>query len=331
MSATIDIFDHLPDGRAVSRLTLRGPRLSASLLTLGATVQDLRLAGAPHPLVLGFPTLAPYLGAGLYVGAMVGRFANRIGGGRFTLDGVEHQTDRNFLGRHLLHGGADGIHQHLWEVADLAEDRATLTLCLPDGHMGFPGTIRIGAEFSVAGDGLDITLSAATDAPTLCNLAHHGYFDLDGLGDIRGHRLRIAADHYLPVTPDLIPTGAVADVSGTPFDFRHGPLIGARIAEQGYDHNLCLAPARRPLTEVARLEGRSGPVLTIETTEPGLQLYDGRHFTGLPGLDGRTYGAHAGVALETQGWPDAPNHPHFPDTTLRPGQPWQSRTVYRFG
>lgn len=327
MTAQITLFDHLPDGRPVQQIALRGDRLSADLLTMGATIRDLRLDGIDRPLVLGFPTLQPYLAGGLYVGAIVGRFANRIGGARFALDGTEYRVDPNFLGRHLLHGGSDGIHHHLWRIEDLAMDRATLALDLPDGHMGFPGALHIRAEFALPGDALTITLRATADAPTPVNLAHHGYFDLDGRGDIRGHILQVDAAQYLPVDGELIPTGEIAPVAGTGFDFRTPRPIGTG----AYDHNLCLAPSRRGLTRVARLSGQDGTAMTIATTEPGLQIYDGRHFADLPGTGGRIYGPHAGLALETQGWPDAPNHPAFPDSILRPGRFYESRTVYSFG
>ncbi|AWD21436.1 hypothetical protein B6K69_06900 [Fuscovulum blasticum] len=321
----IEIFDHLPDGRAVQAIRLRGPRLAATVLTLGATVQDLRLDGVQHPLVLGFPTAAAYLGAGLYSGAIVGRFANRIGGARFTLDGIEYRLEAN-EGRNLLHGGADGLHARLWQVVTLREDSVTLTATLPDGHMGFPGELRIAATLSVPGDALEIELRAEAEAPTPVSLAHHGYFTLDGRGDSRGHRLRLAADHYLPVDDALIPTGEIAPVAGTAFDFRTARPIG----DAGYDHNFCLSPARGPLRPVAWLQGQDGIQMRVETTEPGLQLYDGRHFAGVPGLDGRVYGPHAGVALETQGWPDAPNRPGFPPCILRPGQDWCARTRHVF-
>jgi aldose 1-epimerase len=327
LSNRAEIFDHLPDGRAVECVRIAGPMVSARLLTLGATVQDLRLAGTDRSLVLGFADSAAYLDGGIYAGAIVGRFANRIAHGRFRLDGRDHQVDRNHLSRHLLHGGVDGTHRQLWWIADLHADRATLTLTLPDGHMGFPGTLRIAASFSVSDDALSIELSAEADAPTPVNLAHHSYFNLDGEGDIRGHILRIDAESYLPVDADLIPTGEIAAVAETAFDFREPRPIG----DGGYDHNFCLAVARRPLRPVAWLCGRGGLAMTIETTEPGLQLYDGRHFAGIPGLDGRVHGPYAGVALETQGWPDAPNHQGFPDCILRPGQEWRSRTNYRFG
>ncbi len=323
----IQRFDTLPDGQEVLAVDLAGPRLRARVITLGATVQDLRLAGVPHPLVLSLPDALSYLGPGLYVGAIVGRFANRIGNARFDLDGVTHQVDRNFRGRHLLHGGSEGTHCQLWQIEAFDATRITLTLTLPDGHMGFSGAIHIRAVIAIPADALEVELTATADAPTPCNLAHHGYFDLDGLGDIRDHSLRIAADHYLPVDTDLIPTGQIAAVTGTPFDFRQPRRIGG----SGYDHNFCLSPERQAVREVAILQGRNGLDMTIETTEPGLQLYDGALFNGLRGADGRIHGPYAGVALEAQGWPDAMNHPQFPDAILRPGSEYRSFTAYRFG
>ncbi|WP_151720864.1 aldose epimerase family protein [Gemmobacter serpentinus] len=322
----IEIFDHLPDGRAVRAIRLRGPRLAATILTLGATVQDLRLDGVAHPLVLGYPAIAPYLGPGRYVGALVGRFANRIAGARFTLDGREYPLDRNEFGRQMLHGGSDGIHQHLWQVTDLAADRVTMVLDLPDGHMGFPGNVVIRVTISVADAALSFEMQAQSDAATPFNLAHHGYFALDAGGDIRDQHLQIAADHYLPIDGNLIPTGQIAPVAGTDFDFRKTRRIGST----GYDHNFCLSSARQPLRPVARLVGQDGVAMLVETTECGIQVYDGRHFSGVAGLTGVEYGPYAGIALETQGWPDAPNQPAFPDCILRPGQDWRSQTRYVF-
>lgn len=326
MSAQVSAFDRLPDGREVQAITLQGPFLSARVLTLGAIVQDLRLADVAHPLVLGFPQASPYLTApGRYVGALVGRYANRIGGARFMLDGRMIQLTPN-EGANQLHGGPEGIDSRLWRIEDLAADRVVLGLDLPDGDMGFPGALRISATISVAEDALGFDLVARTDAPTLCNLAHHGYFNLDDAGDIRGHRLMVEASHYLPVDDALIPTGEVAPVTGTGFDFRTLREIGAHPC----DHNFCLSHSRRALRRVARLQGRSGLTMTVETTEPGLQVYDGRHFDGIAGLDGRRYGPHAGIALETQIWPDAPNRTDFPSAVLRPGQEWRAITRYRF-
>ncbi|RMC37563.1 aldose epimerase family protein [Paracoccus alkanivorans] len=320
------LFGKLPDGREVHSLSLQSGRLSAKILTLGAILQDLRMEDVDHPLVLGTPAVTDYLGPARYFGAIVGRFANRIGEGSFTLDGKTYRTDPNFRDRHTLHGGSEGIDTQIWQVQSLAPDRATLTLDLPDGHMGFPGTIWITAGIHLAGDELSFTLSARTDAPTICSLAHHGFFDLDGRGDIRNHSLMIDAGHYLPVDDDLIPTGEIRPVDGSDFDFRSPRRIGSA----GYDHNFCLSDGQRPLCPVARLTGESGLSMQVETTACGLQFYDGAYMRDVPGLDGRIYGPHAGLALETQHWPDAPNRPGFPDAVLRPGQVYSETTIYRF-
>ncbi|MFN3526458.1 MAG: aldose epimerase family protein [Paracoccus sp. (in: a-proteobacteria)] len=316
----------LPCGQQVECMTLRDGALTARVLSFGAIVQDLRLDGVDHPLVLGCPEPMGYLDEGRYFGAIVGRFANRIGHGRFSIDGQPYQTDRNFRDRHTLHGGVLGTDLHPWRIEALTEASVTLSLTLDDGHMGFPGTIDMTAVIALADNALSIALSARSDRATPCSLTHHGYFDLDGQGDIRDHSLMIEADDYLPVDDDLIPTGQIAPVAGTAFDFRQPRPIGSA----GYDHNFCLSRGPVPLRPVARLTGRSGLSMQVLTTACGLQLYDGAHLSNIRGLGGRIYGPHAGVALEAQHWPDAPNRPGFPDAILRPGQLYTEQTVYRF-
>ena len=316
----------LPDGRKVDRLTLTGGGLTAQVLTLGATVQDLRMDGVDHSLVLGCPDPADYLGDGIYMGAIVGRFANRIGGARFTMDGQEYRTDANFKERHTLHGGSRGTNWHLWQVEEARSDNAILSLALPDGDMGFPGAMTIRVRITLRDGGLVFDIEAQADAPTPCNLAHHGYFNLDGGGDVRNHRLRVAADRYLPVDDDLIPLPGTAPVQGTRFDFRQA----REIVPGEYDHNFCLSDGPAAPRVVADLTGQSGIRMQIETDQPGLQVYDGVHFGGLSGLDGRSYDRFAGVALETQGWPDAPNRPDYPGAILRPGQVYRHHAAYRF-
>ncbi|MDP0930137.1 aldose epimerase family protein [Paracoccus onubensis] len=316
----------LPDGRAVQSIEIGSGGLSARILTLGAIVQDLRLDGVGHPLVLGSPCIEDYLGPTRYFGAIAGRFANRIGGGRFYLDGKEYSTDRNFIGRHTLHGGHDGAAFQNWRITSVAPDKVSLTLHLPDGHMGFPGNLHVQADIGLTADSLIIGITAETDAATPCSFAHHGYFDLDGGGDIRNHSLMIHADTYLPTNDELIPTGRIAPVAGTPFDFRDLRGIGSA----GYDHNFCLSDGPQPLRPVARLVGESGLGMRVETTACGLQLYDGAGIKGVAGLGGRIYGPWAGVALETQHWPDAPNRPGFPSAILRPDKRYSETTIYRF-
>ncbi len=322
----ITVAGTLPCGRPVHAIRLRRGPLRARILTLGAIVQDLRLDGISHPLVLGAHEVSGYLTSHRYMGAVVGRYANRLGQGQFTIDGRRYQADRNFRGRHTLHGGADGADVQLWQIHETAPDRVTLTLRLADGHMGFPGNLDMTATLALTDDALIIELSARTDAATPCSLAHHGYFDLDGLGDIRGHRLWIAARQILEVDEDLIPTGQLLPVAGTPHDF----ALPRRIGDARHDHNFCLSDGPRPLRPVARLTGQTRLTMEVATTAPGLQLYDGAHLQDLAGLDGRIYGPHAGVALEAQHWPDAPNHPDFPDAILRPGLTDRQVTRYRF-
>ena len=212
----------------------------------------------------------------------------------------------------------------------MSEASLRLDLVLADGDMGFPGNMAVSATFSLPGKGvLAIDIRARTDAASPCSFAHHGYFTLDDSGDITGHWLRIDADGYLPVDADLIPTGAPAPVAGSAFDFRASRAIG----KNGVDHNFCLSVARAPLRPVAELRSpQSGFAMTVETTEPGLQVYDGAYIPeqGLDGLDSRRYKPFAGVALETQAWPDAPNRPGFPSAILAPGDTYDHQVLYRF-
>ena len=323
-------FGTLPDGRSVEVCEIVGGGLTAQILTYGATVQDLRLDGFGHPLVLGSETLSGYLDGMTFFGALVGRFANRIAGGRFVLDGTTHQVPRNWLDRHALHGGPSGTGQSLWEVRRLLPDEVTLGLVLPDGDMGFPGRMQVEATFALPGDAkLAISIRARTDAATPCSFAHHGYFVFDDTGDITNHELCVGADRYLPVDEDLIPTGEIAPVVGTGLDFRKPCPVG----RAAIDHNFCLSARPLPLRPVAWLRSpASGLRLTVATTEPGLQVYNGAYIPelGLSGLDGRRYGPFAGIALETQGWPDAPNVPHFPSAILRSEDTYRHDVTYRF-
>lgn len=325
-----EIFGEIKSGAPVHRLALRGGGLRLSLLTLGAIVQDLRHDALPFPLVLGAETLAPYLGPMQYFGAIVGRFANRIARGQFTLDGASFQTALNFRDRHTLHGGPEGSSAQIWQVDAHEPDRARLSLEMADGAMGFPGHLRVTCDIALPGDGvLAFDLHATADRATPCSFAHHGFFTLDDAGDLAHHRLHVAAEHVLAVDDDLIPTGALAPVAGTGLDFRQARgVINAPI-----DHNFCLATAPwTPLRPVARLESRlSGASMELATTQPGLQVYNAAYIPpeGYPGLGGRRYGAFAGLALEAQAWPDAPNHAQFPDAILRPGAAWEHRSTYR--
>ena len=329
---TIRSFGTTFDGRAVDAITLAQGGLRATVLTWGAVLNDLRLVGVGHSLTLGSDQIADYEGSMGYFGAVVGPVANRIGGAQAQIGGQLYRFAANEPNA-LLHGGTTGTHHQLWHIIDHSAARVTLGLVLPAGHGGFPGNRKLTARYELgASDTLSLTLSATTDADTLINLANHSYWNLDGRLDIRGHRLRVAADAYLPTVQNL-PTGEVRAVSGA-FDLRQGRVLDL---SEGYDHNFCLAPAPRALAFAADLTGQSGVRLTLDTTEPGLQVYDGcgidtapKPSQSGPSQSGRAYGPFAGIALEAQRWPDAPNRPGFPAITLAPGDTCTQVTRFRF-
>ena len=309
--------------------TIAGHGLAATFTDLGAVLHALHLDGHDAPLQLGLADLDAYPDRSNYMGATAGRVVNRIGDARFTLDGKAYRTDVNFEDRHTLHGGSRGTGKRIWDLRELRDDAIVFAIVLEDGEMGFPGRMEVEARFACLPDAcFRIDYAATTDAPTVCNLAHHTYWALDDTGDIASHVLTVDADRYVPLSDDLIPTG-VASVDGTRFDFRQGRSLPG---EGLLDHNLCLSDARTELREVAVLRSTaSGVTMRVATTEPGLQVYDGAKLKpGAEGLLGRPYGPHAGVALEAQGWPDAPNRPDFPSTVLRPGETYRQTTTFTF-
>ena len=329
----IEVFGTLPDGQEVHRIRIAGGGLSASVLTYGAVIQDLRLAGHAPALVLGFEEFAPYLAHSPYFGATAGRCANRIRDGRFTLDGQGYRTDRNGAGGHTLHGGSEGVGKRLWTVGEVTEHSVELTIEDADGHMGFPGNLSIRVTFSLLPSGvLDIRYTATTDAPTLCNLAHHSYFALDDTGSIEAHRMGIEAETYLPTDGDFLATGEVRPVAGTAWDFRQGRTIAEANEGGPIDANFCLSAARQPIRPVAWVSSAaSGVEMVIRTTEPGLQVYDAARLNiPVPGLDGRRMGPFCGLALEPQIWPDAVNHPDWPQPVLRPGETYDQHSQFIF-
>lgn len=329
-----EAFGTAPDGGSVEQVRIGGGGLTAWIMNWGACLRDLRLEGHPHPLVLGFERFEPYPVHSRNFGAIVGRCANRIRDGRFRLDGKAYQLDRN-LGAHHLHGGTLGISRRTWRIEDHGVDRVRLTLDEPDGWMGYPGACRFAATYSMTGAAtLHLRMEAEADRPTPVNLAPHGYFNLDGNAAIGGHELRIDAAAYLPREEDGVPTGEVRPVAGTEFDFRAPRAVdreGGRNVTF-FDHNYCLSAARVPIREVARLRSAvSGVSMTLATTEPGVQFYDGSMLdVAVAGLEGRRYGPRAGLCLEPQIWPDAINHADFPSPVLRPGERYLHETSYRF-
>ncbi|MEU6671440.1 aldose epimerase family protein [Streptomyces sp. NPDC046727] len=318
-----ELFGTLSDGTPVHRWTLERGGVRVRVLSYGGIVQSAEVpdgAGRAAEVVLGFPDLDGYLAhPEPYLGAVIGRYANRIAGGRFPLDGRTYALARN-NGPHSLHGGERGFDRRVWDVTPV-EHGVCLSRVSPDGEEGFPGRLAVTVTYTLAASGaLRIAYEAVTDAPTVVNLTSHTYWNLSGSGDAGGHELRLAASRYTPVDADLIPTGALEDVSGSRFDFRAPRKTGS-----GYDHNFVLDKGvTRAAEEVAELyDPASGRTLTVATTEPGLQLYTAGHLSGplAPG---------GGIALETQHFPDSPNRPEFPSTVLRPGQVFRSETVYGF-
>lgn len=322
-------------GETVERVTLVGGGLTARIITFGAAIQDLRLAGHQAPLVLGFERFEDYEQHSPYFGASPGRCANRIAHGRFTIDGTDYQLELNERGTTHLHGGSTGTGRMNWSITDLGHDHVTMEVTDPDGRAGYPGNCTIRATYALKDEGvLSVIYESRTDRATPVNVCQHAYFNLDGRDDILGHDLMIAADHYLPVDRDLIPTGELRPVAGTPFDFRDMAPIARKLdgSQVPYDHNFCLAPARGPKHSVALARSiNSGVTMEVRTTEPGVQFYVGVYLdVPVPGLEGRVYGPFAGFCLETQIWPDAINHADFPKAVLRPGEVLRQETDYVF-
>lgn len=342
-------FGTTPDGQGVDIYTLTNANgMEARIMTYGATLVSLKAPGrngALDDVVLGFDSLDGYLKDQPYFGAIVGRYANRIAKGRFTLNGVEYKLATNDGPNHL-HGGLKGFDKQVWKARDVSTaeaPRLELTYLSRDGEEGYPGNLSVTVVYTLTdANELRIDYSATTDKDTVVNLTNHSYFNLAGAGsgDVLGHVLTLYADRFTPTDKTLIPTGELRSVEGTPFDFRKPAAIGARIDaddEQlrtgaGYDHNFVLASGGAALALAARvLEPGSGRVMEVLTTEPGIQLYTGNYLDGsLRGKGGRVYGKRFGFCLETQHFPDSPNKPAFPSTVLRPGEKLQSATVYRF-
>ncbi|WP_428395629.1 aldose epimerase family protein [Lichenicoccus sp.] len=347
---TTSHYGALANGEAVSCATLTAAcGVSAKIISFGgilAAVEAPDRNGKLADVVLGFPDLAAYetQNAKTHFGALIGRYGNRIARGRFTLDGQTFQLPINDP-PNTLHGGPDGFGRRNWIMAQASEDAVSLTLTSPDGDAGFPGTLRVGVTYRLDDDGaLHIDYQASTDRATVLNLTNHSYFNLagNGSGSIENHIIQIDADHFTPVDETMIPTGELADVTGTPFDFRTLTAIGERLRNdhpqlaraRGYDHNWVLrrGNALGTLTRAAIAhDPASGRALTVLTTQPGVQFYTGNFLEGtLCGSAGKLYRQGDGFALETQHFPDSPNQPAFPSTMLRPGETSRQSTVFWF-
>ncbi|MEO8360903.1 MAG: aldose epimerase family protein [Vicinamibacteria bacterium] len=349
---TARAFGQTSEGEAVDLFTLRNAQgMEVQIATYGATVTSIRVPdarGEVDDVVLGFDSLDGYLGAHPFFGGTIGRFGNRIARGRFELDGHEYSLTCNNGGNHL-HGGARGFDRRMWTGrGETSQDAAMVRLRRrsPDGEEGYPGNLDCEVVYALtAGNELHIEYRAISDAPTVVNLTHHSYFNLAGRlsDDILGHQVSINAAAFLPVDETQIPTGEVRDVLGTAFDLRQPKTIGDAIRQfdaqlgpaHGFDHNFVLneaaATSTAPRLAARVFEPLSGRVMEVVTTEPGLQLYVGGFLDGtITGKGGRVYRRHGALCLEAQGFPDAPNQPHFPSTRLDPGETYRSSTIYRF-
>jgi aldose 1-epimerase len=342
-------FGTTRDGKAVEIYTLTNAHgLEMRVISYGGIITSLKVpdrSGHFGDIVLGFDTIDGYLKDPPYFGALIGRYGNRIAKGQFTLDGKTFKLATN-NGPNHLHGGVKGFDKVLWNSVPGTDSNGVsvaLSRTSPDGDEGYPGNLQATVRYTLTDKNeLAIDYRATTDKATPVNLTQHSYFNLgDDSGDILGHELTIHASRYTPVDATLIPTGELATVDATPFDFRRATPIGARITAAnaqlknggGYDHNWVLDRSSPGLQPAARLvDPKSGRTLEIATTEPGLQFYSGNFLDGsITGKDGRVYRHRTGLCLETQHYPDSPNHPNFPSTILKPGQTYSSQTVFTFG
>ncbi len=340
-------FGKTKDGKAVEIYTLANTRGSeATIITYGGAVVSLKVPdkkGELGDVVLGFDSIADYEKHSAFFGPLIGRYGNRIARGKFTLEGKEHLLATN-NGENHLHGGIKGFDKVIWTAKSSTDKNGAnleLSYLSADGEEGYPGNLNIQVVYTLTEDNkLRIVYSATTDKSTVVNLTHHSYFNLAGGGEILDHRLLLNADRYTPTDKGSIPTGVVSKVAGTPFDFTNETAIGARIGQEneqlkfgrGYDHNWVLTRRGNGIELAARVyEPTSGRVMEVLTTEPGIQFYSGNFLDGsLLGKGGKQYPYRSGFCLETQHFPDSPNHSNFPTTVLRPGQKYSQTTIYAF-
>lgn len=349
-SVTRAPFGTTADGKLVRRFTLTNANgMQVRVITYGAIIQSIRVPGASGrsaDVVLGYDSLQGYVDDSPYFGAIVGRYANRIAEGRFTLDGKTYRLATNDGPNHL-HGGVRGFDRVLWNGEPFRDGDSVgvaLSYVSPDGEEGYPGTLNVQVIYTLTPDNqIVVDYRASATKPTPVNLSQHSYFNLAGAGsgDILDHVFTIDADSYTPVDSTLIPTGEIAPVAGTPFDFRQPTPVGARIGQndtqlrygRGYDHNWVLSRHGPGLIHAAHvLDPKSGRTLDVFTDQPGLQFYSGNFLDGsIDGKGGLTYAHRGAFCLETQHFPDSPNHANFPSTILRPGGEYRSRTIFGFG
>ena len=338
-------FDRKLQGIEVELITLKNKNgMTMQITNYGGRIVSLFVPdrnGNQTDVILGYDSLDAYLEDPFYLGAIIGRYANRINEGKFSLFGKEYQLTRN-VGLHHLHGGIFGLHAKVWISEQLSEQEVQLSVGSPDGEEGYPGSVSIEARYRLRDDNaLHISFIARTDQPTIINLTSHPYFNLTGdpCKSVLDHQLKIEAEHFTPINEHLLPTGEVVSVAQTVFDFRKFRTIGQQINKKdpqikyagGYDHNFVLMRTNNKIIKAATvLENQSGRKLEVFTSEPGLQLYSGNSLKETDGKFGQKFGYRTGFCLEAQHFPDSPNHPHFPMTILMPDQIYRQDTIYKF-
>ena len=345
-SVTAKPFGKTPEGKSIQLYSLTNKTgMEVDIATFGGTVIRLLVpdrSGKLGDVALGFGSIEPYFTKSPYFGALIGRYANRIAKGRFTLDGKTYQLAKNNA-PNTLHGGTKGFDKRLWTAEVVSQNPPTVRFSRlsPDGEENFPGNLKVAVTYTLTNrDELRIQYAATTDKPTVVNLTSHIYFNLAGAGngDVLGHQIKIHASRFTPINATLIPTGKIQDVAGTPMDLRNWTVIGSRIAAVGgnpvgYDHNYVLdrCPVVRPCLAAEVWDPKTGRLMKVYTDQPGIQFYTGNFLDGtLKGKRGKVYYQHDAFCLETQHFPDSPNQPNFPSTVLRPGAVFKSTTVYKF-
>lgn len=337
-------FGTLPDGTPVDQYTLTDGKIECGILTYGGALRSLRVPGRDGQIVdvlLGFDSLKDYQAQDKYIGALIGRYANRVGGAAFDLNGVRYTLAANDGPNHL-HGGTVGFDKQVWTAEAAGDDFLTLSLVSPDGQEGYPGTLTVQVAYRLENGGLTIDYRAKSDGDTLCSLTNHAYFNLSGhaSGPILDQEIQILGDFYTPTDDRSIPIGELSAVDGSPMDLRCPTFIGTHIDYDeaqlryagGYDHNWAIQGQPGTLRPAAQAYSpETGVFMEVLTTQPGIQFYSGNYLDGCPaGKDGAPYARRWGFCLETQTYPDSPHHPDFPSAVLKAGEEYRHTTVYRF-
>ena len=327
----MQVYGHMPNGDNVFQVTIESDDLKLKVLSLGAIIQDVRMRSVTHSLVLGYPRLEPYFINSGKLGAIVGRYANRIANGKAKIDGKIYSFNKNQNKTHTLHGGTDGSAARNWKIIEYDKSKVKLFDELPDGHMGFPGNLKVETTYKVNKSTIDIFIEASTDKTTLCNFTNHSYFNLDGTKNIANHNLIVNCENVLPVDKNGIPISEPVSTKELALDFKKSRKLNENGKPTEIDHNFCISNTRQNLRTNAILSAQNIS-LELLSTEPGLQIYTGKGLNSGndKGWGGHSYKAFAGIALEPQIWPDSPNQVGFPNPYLSPNEKYKHHTRIKF-